>query len=94
MRELTICKPNIGVEKEFIEQFAEIKQYKLSVNQTESLNKKIKVLSLFSGCGGLDLGFVGDFEFKGRKFEKNNFKIVFSNDFDKAATKVYNAVWG
>ncbi len=91
MRELTICKPNIVAEKEFIEQFAEIKQYKLSVSQTETLNKKIKVLSLFSGCGGLDLGFVGNFEFKGRKFEKNNFKIVFSNDFDKAATKVYNA---
>lgn len=26
------------------------------------MNKKVKVLSLFSGCGGLDLGFEGGFE--------------------------------
>jgi len=35
--------------------------------------EKFKVVSLFSGCGGLDLGF-----------EKAGFEIVWANDFDKA----------
>jgi len=49
----------------------------------------LKVASLFSGCGGLDLGFVGGFEYMGNFFEKNKFKIVFANDFDKDAGRVY-----
>jgi DNA (cytosine-5)-methyltransferase 1 len=51
---------------------------------------QIKILSLFSGCGGLDLGFVGGFKFRRKEYKKNNFKIEFSNDFDSAATLVYN----
>ena len=35
-----------------------------------------KVLSLFSGCGGLDLGFQGEFQFLGNEYSKNNFKII------------------
>ena len=30
-------------------------------------NKKYKVVSLFSGCGGMDLGFEGDFEYLKKK---------------------------
>ena len=35
--------------------------------------ENFKIVSLFSGCGGLDLGF-----------EKAGFKIIWANDFDKA----------
>lgn len=51
---------------------------------------EIKVLSLFSGCGGLDLGFIGGFKYRKKEYKKNNFKISFSNDFDSAAALVYN----
>jgi hypothetical protein len=30
----------------------------------------ITVVSLFSGCGGMDLGFLGGFEFLGKKYKK------------------------
>lgn len=60
-----------------------------SLNETLK-TKEIKILSLFSGCGGLDLGFVGGFKFRKKEYKKNNFKITFSNDFDAAATLVYN----
>ena len=35
----------------------------LSINYSQPIrtSKKLKVLSLFSGCGGMDLGFEGDF---------------------------------
>lgn len=56
-------------------------------------NKKetLKIVSLFSGCGGLDLGFSGNFDFRGRHFEKTKFKVEYSNDIDPAAEYVYNA---
>jgi len=62
-------------------------------SQPEVLNKdkEFKVISLFSGCGGLDLGFRGGFKFRGIDFEKNNFKIQLSNDIDPAAELVYKA---
>lgn len=48
-----------------------------------------KVLSLFSGCGGLDLGFQGGFRFLDKNFSKNNFQIIWSNDIDKNACQTY-----
>lgn len=53
--------------------------------------KTMRVASLFSGCGGLDLGFTGGFTFRKFTFPELPYKIVFSNDFDKDAVKVYNA---
>jgi len=54
-------------------------------------NKTFKIVSLFSGCGGLDLGFSGNFDFRDRHFDKTKFKIEYSNDIDPAAEYVYNA---
>ena len=53
--------------------------------------KKYKIASLFSGCGGLDLGFAGGFSFLGKDYKRLNTKIVFANDFDVDACKCYNA---
>lgn len=53
--------------------------------------KKYKVVSLFSGCGGLDLGFLGGFDFMHNHFSSNQFEIVFANDFDNDAINTYQA---
>lgn len=50
-----------------------------------------QIASLFSGCGGLDLGFTGGFTVQGRFFERLNTTIVFANDFDQDAANCYNA---
>lgn len=50
-----------------------------------------KIASLFSGCGGLDLGFIGGFNYLGRHFDKNQVNIVFANDFDNDAATCYNS---
>ncbi len=56
------------------------------------MNKKTyRIASLFSGCGGLDLGFSGGFEFMGRKFDRLDTQTVFANDFDKDAAVCYNS---
>lgn len=50
-----------------------------------------KIASLFSGCGGLDLGFSGGFQFMGNEYPKLQTKVVFANDFDKDASTCYNS---
>lgn len=54
-----------------------------------SEEKKMNVLSLFSGCGGMDLGFVGNFNVFGNHYEENPFNIVFANDISKFACETY-----
>ncbi|MEO8769185.1 MAG: DNA cytosine methyltransferase [Ferruginibacter sp.] len=49
-----------------------------------------KVVSLFSGCGGLDLGFKGGFEFLGKKYTKRKFEIIWANDLDASACKTFS----
>lgn len=49
------------------------------------------VVSLFSGCGGLDLGFRGGFESLGQKYEKNPFDIIWANEINPYACETYAA---
>lgn len=66
--------------------------FKSNRKQKNNEEKSVyKIVSLFSGCGGLDLGFSGGFEFRNRRFGKTKFKIEYSNDIDPAAEYVYNA---
>ncbi len=51
--------------------------------------KQLKVISLFSGCGGMDLGFKGDFDIFGKHFEKNPYDIVFANDIVQKTCNTY-----
>ncbi len=55
------------------------------------MRKKIKLLSLFAGAGGLDLGFLGGFTFRNHQFDNNWYRVVFANDNDPAAELVYNS---
>lgn len=52
-------------------------------------SKPITVVSLFSGCGGMDLGFVGDFDFLGQRYNKTGFNIIWANEISSAACKTY-----
>lgn len=51
--------------------------------------KKYSVVSLFAGCGGLDLGFEGGFSFLGKKYSKRKFEIIWANDIDLSACKTF-----
>lgn len=47
------------------------------------------VVSMFSGCGGMDLGFKGGFNLFGRYYEPHPFNIVWGNDQNQAACRTY-----
>jgi len=51
--------------------------------------KPITIVSLFSGCGGMDLGFLGGFEFLGKKYKKTQFEIMWANEINTAACNTY-----
>lgn len=46
--------------------------------KANEMSKKLKIVSLFSGCGGLDLGF-----------EKAKYEIIWANEFDKGIWATY-----
>lgn len=52
--------------------------------------ERIKVASLFCGCGGMDLGVLGGFAYLGKEYSENPFEIVYAVDFDEYCTKIYN----
>jgi len=49
----------------------------------------ITVVSLFSGCGGMDLGFLGGFSFLGQKYDRLPFNIVWANEINEKACNTY-----
>ncbi len=52
---------------------------------------RLKVASLFCGCGGMDLGIVGGFTFLDTDYPRSAFDIVYAVDNDEYCTKIYNA---
>lgn len=52
--------------------------------------KKLKVASMFCGCGGMDMGILGGFEYLGKRYAKLPFEIVYALDNDEYCTKIYN----
>lgn len=51
--------------------------------------RALRVVSMFSGCGGMDLGFMGGFEFLGTRYPCLPFEIEWANDLNRAACRTY-----
>lgn len=51
--------------------------------------KTIRVVSLFSGCGGADLGLRGGFRFLGKTYPKLGFETVWANDILDFSVETY-----
>ena len=60
-------------------------------------NKKKRsysVVSYFSGCGGLDLGFRGDFRYHDQEYPRLPYDICAAYDFEKHCVETYNGFFG
>jgi len=51
--------------------------------------RRFTIVSMFSGCGGMDLGFHGDFTFLGRTYEPLPFDVIWANELNPAACRTY-----
>jgi DNA (cytosine-5)-methyltransferase 1 len=82
----TYCDINKLNKSQFVN---EVFHFYFAQNENND-SKKFKVVSLFSGCGGMDLGFLGGFTYLNKYYEKHNFEIVFANDILPAACETYS----
>ena len=55
---------------------------------------KLKVASLFCGCGGTDVGLLGGFDFLGKNYPNNPIEIVYANDIDDNACRIFEENFG
>lgn len=56
---------------------------------TTKFDSTVSVASLFAGCGGMDLGLLGGFNFRGDYYAPLPFEILGAYDFDARATETY-----
>jgi DNA (cytosine-5)-methyltransferase 1 len=59
------------------------------MKKNQQNNNKYKIVSLFAGCGGLDLGFTGGFEYLNKLYQKRNFDIIWANDIDAPSCNTF-----
>ena len=55
----------------------------------DGLSREFTVVSMFSGCGGMDLGFIGGFEVFGRHYDSLPFRIIWANEHNARACATY-----
>ena len=58
------------------------------------MGSKLKVASLFCGCGGTDVGMKGGFSFLGHQYVSNDVEIVYANDIEKTACSIFEKNFG
>ena len=55
---------------------------------------RLTAASLFCGCGGLDLGAEGGFDFLGRHYHDNRIDVVYANEINERAARLYRENFG
>lgn len=76
-------------EQRYLFSPSDICQSPKRVDNADSIESPLRVVSLFSGCGGLDLGFQGGFEFLGANYPRLPFDIVWANELNEKACETY-----
>lgn len=53
--------------------------------------ERLSVVSFFAGCGGLDLGMLGGFEYLGQAYPRTAFEVIAAYDLDPKSVAAYTA---
>ena len=59
------------------------------LEQTSESQVSYSLVSMFSGCGGMDLGFRGGFSYLGQHYDSLPFRLAWANEIDEAACRTY-----
>jgi DNA (cytosine-5)-methyltransferase 1 len=59
-----------------------------------NVNEIYTVVSYFCGCGGLDLGFRGNFKYHNEKYARLPFNIIAAYDYEERCIETYNSYFG
>lgn len=55
---------------------------------------KLRVASFFCGCGGTDVGLLGNFHYQGKFYASNEMEVVYANDIDPNACAIFEKNFG
>ena len=58
------------------------------------MDRKLRVASLFCGCGGTDIGILGGFDYLGKHYSSNYTEIVYANDIEQSACDLFETNFG
>ena len=53
-------------------------------------DSRLSVVSMFSGCGGMDLGFIGGFDYRGASYPRLPIKLLGAYDNDRKSKRTYD----
>lgn len=70
-------------------QFVNISKTNNVIKTILNTSTRYNILSLFSGAGGMDLGFKGGFHLFNQYFQENPIKLRYANDIFIQATEIY-----
>ena len=68
---------------------SQVERTRARKKNTKSSELKWSIISFFSGCGGLDLGFLGGFNYNGLKHKRLPFDILGAYELDEKAIETY-----
>ena len=63
----------------------------ISKNKLSDIQNQRTFVSFFCGCGGMDLGFLGNFSFKDRYIDRTNFEIIAAYDNNEKCIATYKS---
>jgi len=86
--QLYVCETAIQME------FANLLKPECVMQYAKTRKDSYRVVSLFAGCGGLDLGFIGGFDFLGKQFRRNKFDVIWANELNPNACRTYERNFG
>lgn len=73
----------------FLPEIGELPNSRKSFLRPLTVRPRHAVISLFSGCGGMDLGFQGGFRSHGKEYPQLPFEITWANEINEAACRTY-----
>ena len=79
---------SIGIEEREV-RYISAKAARMPAGMVGTPVKTHSVVSMFSGCGGMDLGFLGGFRFGERYYDRLPFEIAWANDVSVPACETY-----
>jgi DNA (cytosine-5)-methyltransferase 1 len=90
---MTVAKYEMGINKQVLRHEGidpkEEREPQEVIGLSGQTHKKYSVVSFFCGCGGLDLGFVGGFSYKGEDHPKLPFEVLAAYDNDEKCIETY-----
>lgn len=89
-RQLAAIKKNFMAKNEGDDQSLELQLARTPSSGAVGSDTSLTMISMFSGCGGMDLGFVGGFDYCGTSYSRLPVDLLGAYDNDRKTKRTYD----